>query len=63
MRYFTDEMAPTFSKQELNDLLAYRMATTALLEHLDAVLDWDQLAAVVADIYAAPRGGQAIRRC
>ena len=36
--------------------LPAKVGRNARLEHLDAVLDWDRLAAVVADIYAAAEG-------
>ena len=40
-----------------------QVGRNARLDQLHEVVDWDRLAAVVRDIYAAPRGGPAIRRC
>ena len=36
MRHFTDEMAPTFSKQQLDGLPAYHMAITTLVDNRPA---------------------------
>ncbi len=36
MRHFTDEMAPTFSKQQLDSLPAYHMAITTLVDNRPA---------------------------
>ena len=40
----------------LDALLPAQIGRNARLEQVDAVLDWDRLATVVADVYAAPEG-------
>ena len=40
----------------MDGLLPDKVGRNARLEQLDAILDWDRLAAVVADLYAAPEG-------
>ena len=40
----------------MDALLPEKVGRNAQLEQLDTVLDWDRLAAVVADLYAAPEG-------
>ena len=40
----------------MDALLPDKVGRNAQLEQLDTVLDWDRLAAVVADLYAAPEG-------
>ncbi len=40
----------------MDGLLPEKVGRNAPLEQLDTVLDWDRLAAVVADLYAAPEG-------
>lgn len=40
----------------MDALLPEKVGRNARLEQLDTVLDWDRLAAVVADLYAAPEG-------
>ena len=44
-------------------LVPDRLGRNERLERIAALVDWEPLAALVAEIYAAPRGARPIRRC